>query len=249
MIGQRGNILFLILLAVVLFAALSYAVTSSTRGGGNDASPEKAQSFAAQIVNDTTLMENTIQRLRMSGGCRDTDISFDTMRNGYQVYNNTTAPMDKHCHVFNPAGGNLSIKTFTLDAVDVCKSGGGAGHCGGGVPIPEVGYYRFTGKFAVARIGTDVNTSGLYDASSVELVMIAPKLKKSVCQALNKAFNVPTTNDEPPSVSGSTFSNAGLFTGEYITQYNSGVIGSPSACVYDSYDNGQYFFYHVLWGR
>lgn len=59
---QRGNILFLILLAVILFAALSYAVTQSLRGGGKDVSDEKAAALAAQIINSIGLPEPELMR-------------------------------------------------------------------------------------------------------------------------------------------------------------------------------------------
>ena len=68
MITQRGNILFLILLAVVLFAALSYAVTQGMRGGGKDAGPEKFKTLASQILQNVSLMENTMMRAMTVNG-------------------------------------------------------------------------------------------------------------------------------------------------------------------------------------
>lgn len=63
--SQRGNILFLILLAVVLFAALAYAVTSSMRGGGKDAGSEKMDLYAAQIINEVGAWRGAMTRLKM----------------------------------------------------------------------------------------------------------------------------------------------------------------------------------------
>ncbi len=115
MYQARGNILFLILLAVVLFAALSYAVTSSMRGGGKDAGKESAQSQAADILNRMALLESTVSRLRMTGGCKDTEIQL--------INANPNTPADGHCKVFDPAGGNISVSMVTPPTSYVTSGG------------------------------------------------------------------------------------------------------------------------------
>lgn len=96
---QKGNILFLILLAVVLFAALSYAVTSSMRGGGQDGmSEEAARAAAAQLINAAALVENTVMRMGLSMPYQN--IQYWTGTN--------TGCASNACRVFHPDGGGLS---------------------------------------------------------------------------------------------------------------------------------------------
>lgn len=107
--NQRGNILFLILLAVVLFAALSYAVTSSTQGGGADASSEIAELEAARQADYITLIQNTALRLEMVQGCSSID---------YTPPEDQT-PGDKSCHMFHPDGGGVGYQEFGLNGCDL----------------------------------------------------------------------------------------------------------------------------------
>jgi hypothetical protein len=64
--GERGNALFLILIAVALFAALSYAINQSGRGGG-DVSRETVQTVAAQIVDTGAGLRQAATRMLIAG--------------------------------------------------------------------------------------------------------------------------------------------------------------------------------------
>lgn len=64
--GQRGNALFLILIAVALFAALSYAVTRSGRGSGG-IDREQALIAASQITQYPAALRTSITRMVVTG--------------------------------------------------------------------------------------------------------------------------------------------------------------------------------------
>ncbi len=115
--SSRGNILFLILLAVVLFAALSYAVTSSLRGGGKDASDETIQTGAASALSYLNLVKNEVQRLMLVNGC--TLDNLDWRNSKYLKYNgtipNASAPnvAKSGCAVFDTQGGPVTTQEFS----------------------------------------------------------------------------------------------------------------------------------------
>lgn len=98
---ERGNILFLILLAVVLFAALSYAVTQSMRGGGNDASKEKMQLTYAKLQNRWALLAGQATRRRLEG-CSVTDLG--------------SGPASPECDLWSTKNGGNGDNLFELDA-------------------------------------------------------------------------------------------------------------------------------------
>lgn len=104
---QHGNVLFLILIAVALFAALAYAITQSSRGGG-DISKEKLALEQARMDSYMASINAGTLRLKMAG-CETIDY---------------TPPVDwtageKKCFLFHPQGGQVIYQDMGLNDCDL----------------------------------------------------------------------------------------------------------------------------------
>ena len=116
--SQRGSILFMILLAVVLFAALNYAVTSSNGGDTKNASSESADAAAAEILGWFASLDSAIMRMKLNG------IAYEDMSFGYQSYSQNGAVYSTNyihntrcvtttCMIFKSDGGGVKPPDFS----------------------------------------------------------------------------------------------------------------------------------------
>lgn len=169
----HGNVLFLVLIAVALFAALSYAVTQSGRGGGTT-DKEAAIIMAAQISQEVAAIQTAVTRMVLTG-TNKADLEF--MPNTLFDLCSTGV----NC-VFSPEGGGARMPdpppaAFSQDMTTgplntrapVCD------------PYNPFGICLFAGQStAVDGIGT----------TAPDVVISYLSLTKEVCMALNKGLGI-----------------------------------------------------------
>lgn len=242
--SQSGNVLFLILIAVALFAALSYAVTSSSRSGGGSANKEKAQADAAVIIQYGTSLRSAVRRMKIMNNCSDTQLDFSNAvfkeNSGNPVIaGNTNAPSDKRCHVFNAAGGNMIPIIASATAIDPNNLDVGQSS------YPKAGHANMT-VAQIKNIGTDA-ASGTVSAN--DLVFYYSYLNKATCMAVNDLLGIPNPNGEAP-IDNSTGTWEYYADGSLVSTaiYDSPHInGQPSFCAFTT--GSGYFYYMTLLER
>lgn len=104
---EAGNALFLILIAVTLFAALSYAVTQSNRSSGQSASEEANLIASSQVTQYPSGIRTGITRMLIKG----TGVSELTF-NAPGSYGG-----DATVEVFHPSGGGVVFQSASPDVV------------------------------------------------------------------------------------------------------------------------------------
>ena len=258
--GSRGNILFLILLAVVLFAALSIAVTSALRSGGKDSTTENADSAAASINNFLVDMSLFVQRAQLVDKVGDADFTFQVHssagstsnyllgNDNANTWNNNSNCSSSVCRVFKPFNPN-GINAQRFEQYADSNSNNAA--------IAKSGHIMLN-NLIIEDVGT----------AAPELIVTIWHIKPEICNAFNRINGLTTnyttstrwtsigetyltsralliTSTSPPS-----FSNTNVF-GEEATEF----AGRQSFCAPLSNDGfiptgaSDLGIYHVLIAR
>ena len=221
--GEQGNVLFLILIAVALFAALSYAVTQSTRSGGGDANRETTLVNSSQITQYPAGIKTAITRMIISNNVTSDQLLFDGPSNFGTLETNTVTAQG----VFYPTGGGA---TFSEAPSSVMAAG-------------APGTWHFNAENQVTNIGT---TAGAPSTSTDDIIAFLPGVSKAICDRIHSQLGLGAV----PAVAGidSTtdmdFANQGIPAAPGGGTITHAVLdGQPQGCFLDG---ATYVYYHVL---
>jgi|SRR3989338_9892526 len=167
---EQGNVLFLILIAVALFAALSYAVTKSTQGSGKNTTEEEMTIDAARVLQDCGTLRQSTMRFMTTSEKSASDVQL----------NDGTDPSipcrtGVNC-LFAGEGGSAIIPIPPIRE----------GAKGGLSPTPMIYYF-----YSIS----DGNTLPGYDSDKPMLMFEARNLSYDFCRKINKAAGRPEEPD------------------------------------------------------
>jgi len=127
--SEKGAVAFYILLAIVLLAALTYAVSQGSRTGANSITEDQARLAASEILDYGNTVARAVQKLKLRG-CSDTEISFqNNVVSGYTNGTNTA------CQVFHTDGGGINY----IQPSELARWPGSDWAFSGQVPVSQIG--------------------------------------------------------------------------------------------------------------
>lgn len=230
-IHDSGNVLFLVLIAVILFAALSFAALRTSRSVG-DVSTEEARLQASKMYNYGIQIDTAVMRLRAGRDCPSDKIDFYNTR--WQKQNNTllvsanpNAPADQSCNVFDGAGGAANLQIFPE----------------GIVPLPSTS--ATTGKEGHPFIRA-IPVAGFGESDKNETILVVNGLNPAICAAINnltRKTNIPVTGE---SKAGWTVSYWLDGPNGALGDEDTSLTGQKAFCFKNTDDNSYTFGYVLI---
>ena len=249
--SERGNILFMILIAVVLIGLLTAAVSTTNRPDGANIDGETLILRVSEVQRYASELERAITFI-MQNGISESDIRF-AHYNAHADYGDLSADPDKRDQVFDREGGGANYRDAPSGIND-----GSAWEFYGGTHVPGIGR-----------------------ADRAELVAVLPHVTQAFCDKINEVNGQSGTMSDTggSTATGANAGDCvnlgaiGRFDGstQFYTTINtmdetntsfehdantSAARPAPQGCVICSADTNsanaatdERHFYHVLMGR
>jgi len=234
---EKGNVFFYILIAVALFAALSYAVSRNNTGSTDIFTEEQAKLAAQEIIEYGNTVANAVQKLRLRG-CKveashlqgaTVNLGLIAINFGNDINQRvdntpihmeedfTATPSDGSCSVFNSNGGNINAFTHTNVT-----------------PATLTGAVFKSGHGSVAnRDLIGIGTDGIKD-----LTWHISDINRDACIKINDLVGVTNPGGVPPLETSSAI------LGDEAVE----LVGKTSFCYYRDFGsvNKRHFFHQLL---
>lgn len=233
---SAGNALFIILIALALFAALSYAVTNSTRNGAG-VDKERTSIAVSELLQYANSMSNAVTRLQLINKCKDEELSWESDDWGHTLYQNSSSPADGSCEIFNPNGGAVVYQDLS-ELIASTVSGLTS------YPTEITGKFFIDTRRLVLGVGGDALNAGNTE------ILLRAQVTENVCTEINKKFrglsSIPSDGYPYWSDGGWTVNPAGQqFLG--VSSRCLECEGKQTMCFLQTGGaNNVYQFYHVL---
>jgi|AntRauTorcE11897_2_1112592.scaffolds.fasta_scaffold00239_9 hypothetical protein len=242
--NQQGNVLFVILIAIVLFGALSATVMRTENYSGS-LDNETVSIETYELLDYAVTIERAVANLMLAHGCELSELSFDHPdRSNYNTaghYLNSNSPGDKSCHIFDEAGGGVPYKEPSAISVEEGTT-----------------EYGITSTLSIQGLGQDTDDVG---NSGVELIFIT-RVIESACNRINQETGFSTSS--PPVILDSAAAFSPVLDETQSFPMPSGTEGmdlalelgdavaptlayQKTACYYNRVSG--HHFYHVLLAR
>lgn len=228
---ERGNVLWLILVAVVLLGAITILLSRSGSSVDQSGDVEQMRIKASQMMRYAKSIEAAIQQMKLRG-ISENEISFENPTTAVD-YTNANCSVGE-CKIFDVEGGGLTYRDPPSGANDGSE-------------------WIFT---ATNNVGTTADPVGTTAArSGNDLIMLMPEASTALCTQINRDIDVGTAGTLPVETTG-IFTTE--FTGIYVNNLNI-LDGDPTpfeldgetvGCFTDANPNPDVtYFYYVLLAR
>lgn len=225
-VSESGNVLFIILICVALFAALGFAIGSGRDNLSRAGDTEETRLTATNIVQYGNTLSSGMQKLIRIAGAEDTNANSRGI-------------------IFAASGANASYGVVgSQPATEIFHSNGGGliytapppGTC-----VTSTCAYEFSGQYKITGVGT---------ATLAEVALVLEDVQEEVCKLLNSVAksglsSIPTGG----ALALTRFNGSNYADSLGDITLAGGMTGKKAFCYKESSGGGRYIYVHVIRAR